>query len=215
MSTEPVITPAEQPRWVGQPVPHTLVEDLLGLVTGIFTVSLGLALLEAAGAVTGGTAGLSLLLTYASGVSFQVLFVVVNLPFFALALWQKGWVFTLKSLVSVVAASACVGLHQTYAHLVHVEQVYGVLAGNLLTGLGVLFLFRHASSVGGFSALVLIVQEKLGWPAGYVQMALDVLVVVSAFAVVPPEDVLLSAVGAAVLNAVLVLNHKPGRYMGC
>jgi hypothetical protein len=32
--------------------------------------------------------------------------------------------------------------------------------------------------------------------------------------VVPPGGVLLSAAGAAVLNVVLALNHRPGRYTG-
>jgi hypothetical protein len=38
-------------------------------------------------------------------------------------------------------------------------------------------------------------------------------VVLVSLAVVPPWVVLLSALGAAVLNIVLALNHRPGRYV--
>lgn len=41
---------------------HSVVEDVFGLVTGTFLASLGIYLLKAAHAVTGGTAGLALLL---------------------------------------------------------------------------------------------------------------------------------------------------------
>ena len=64
---------------------HGLAEDLLGLITGTFIASLGLYLLHSSGTVTGGTAGLSLLLSYAVGAPFGVVFLIVNAPFFALA----------------------------------------------------------------------------------------------------------------------------------
>ena len=64
---------------------HSLVEDAFGLITGTFVASLGIFLLKSAHAVTGGTAGLSLLLSYATGISFGVLYFVTNLPFLVLA----------------------------------------------------------------------------------------------------------------------------------
>ncbi len=43
-------------------------------------------------------------------------------------------------------------------------------------------------------------------------MSLDVVVILVALAVVAPANVLLSAMGAVVLNIVLAFNHRPGRY---
>jgi hypothetical protein len=45
-------------------------------------------------------------------------------------------------------------------------------------------------------------------------MVLDLCVVVGALLVAPVSHVLISALGAALLNVVLVLNHRPGRYTG-
>ncbi|MDQ0735896.1 YitT family protein [Arthrobacter agilis] len=195
-------------------VRHSVLEDILGIVTGTFTVSLGLFLLKASGAVTGGTAGLALLLSYAGGLPFGVLFFAVNVPFFALAVWKKGWNFTLRTIAAVALVSGLSNLHPLALGNLTLDPLYAALGGNLLAGVGLLILFRHKASLGGFNILALLLQERLGWRAGYVQMVLDTTVVVAALAVVPPGNVLLSAVGAVLLNLVLALNHRPGRYLG-
>lgn len=195
-------------------VRHSAFEDVLGIVTGTFTVSLGLFLLKTSGAVTGGTAGLALLLSYLGGLPFSVLFFTVNVPFFALAVWKKGWDFTLRTMAAVALVSALSYLHPLALGNVMLDSLYAALGGNLLAGVGLLILFRHKASLGGFNILALILQERLGWRAGYVQMGLDTAVILTALTVVEPAGVLLSAVGAVLLNLVLALNHRPGRYLG-
>lgn len=195
-------------------VRHSPTEDALAMLTGTFLASLGLYLLRAADAVTGGTAGLALLGSVATGLPIGVLFIVVNIPFFALAAWFKGWVFTGKTMVGVLAVATFSGIHEIALGITAVNSVYAIIGGNLMIGVGLLVLFRHHASLGGFNVLALILQDKWGWRAGYVQMALDILVVLAAFAVVPVGNVLISALGAVILNLVLALNHRPGRYLG-
>ena len=91
---------------------HSLVEDVFGLLSGTFVASRGIYLLHAAHAVTGGTAGLSLLVGYATGWSFSIMYVLANLPFLALALVRKGWRFTLRTLLSIGLLSAFSAVHQ-------------------------------------------------------------------------------------------------------
>jgi uncharacterized membrane-anchored protein YitT (DUF2179 family) len=194
--------------------PHSRAEDALGLSTGVFVVSLGVYLLQACGAVTGGTAGLSLLLSYATAVGFGWLFVLINIPAFVVAGWQKGATFTVKSLACVVAVSLVTRLDAAALGVRDLEPTYGVIGGNLLAGAGLLILFRHGASLGGFNVVALLMQEKLGLRAGYVQMVLDVAVVLGALLVVDVDTVALSALGVVVLNLGLAFNHRPGRYMG-
>lgn len=193
---------------------HSWIEDVWGMLTGTFLASLGLHLLRESLAVTGGTAGLGLLLSYASDIPVAVMFPLVNIPFFALALWKKGWSFTLRTVIAVLLVSALTLLHPVMLAGVDVDPVYGTFTGNLLAGVGLLILFRHRSSLGGINILALLVQERLGWSAGYVQMGIDVLIIVAALTVSPWPSVLLSAAGAVVLNLILALNHRPGRYTG-
>lgn len=196
------------------PVRHTIPEDVFGIACGTFLVSLGIFLLQASQTVTGGTAGLALLVSYATALPFGVLFVAVNLPFFALAVWQKGWSFTVRSIITVSLVSALSQVHTTAVPELSIHPLYGSITGNLLCGIGMLILIRHRSSVGGFNIVAVIAQERFGVRAGYVQMSLDVLVVLGSLSVIEAARVLISAVGAVVLNTVLVLNHRPGRYTG-
>mgnify|MGYP000859370370 CR=1 FL=1 len=193
---------------------HGVVEDVLGVLTGAFAASLGLYLLDASHAVTGGTAGLSLLLGYATPWPFWALFAVINVPFAVLAVWKKGWDFTIRTIVSIGLVSGFAVVHESLMPLTRIDPVYGTLGGNLLAGVGVLILFRHRSSVGGLQIVALLAQERTGIRAGWVLMGVDVLVIAAALLVVPWQNVLLSAAGAVLLNLVLALNHRPGRYLG-
>lgn len=193
---------------------HSPAEDILGIVTGTFAASLGLFLLQSSEAVTGGTAGLALLLGYATTVPFWVLFLAINLPFAVLAVWQRGWSFTVRTVVCIAMVSGWSLVHQSLLQIAHLNPIYGTLGGNLLAGVGLLILFRHRASLGGINIIALIVQDRWGFRAGWTQMIFDVAIVASALLVVPWPNVLLSAAGAVVLNLVLAMNHRPGRYIG-
>lgn len=193
---------------------HSLAEDVLGILTGTFLASLGLHLLHAAHAVTGGTAGLSLLLGYATAWPFWLLFTVINVPFALLAVWRRGWDFTIRTIVSIALVSAWALVHDAFFPIAWIQPWYGTLAGNLLAGVGVLILFRHRSSVGGINIIGLEVQDRTGFRAGWTMMIFDILIILGALLVIPWPNVLMSAVGAVLLNLVLALNHRPGRYLG-
>lgn len=194
--------------------PHSVLDDVTGLVTGTFTVSLGLFLLDTSVAVTGGTAGLSLLLGHATGWPFWVLFLVVNAPFGILAVWKKGWNFTLRTLLCIGLVSGFSVVIEQLLVIERLDPIFGTLAGNLLAGIGLLILFRHRASLGGINIIALVVQDATGFRAGWTQMGFDLVIVLSALLVVPWPNVVMSAAGAVVLNLVLALNHRPGRYIG-
>lgn len=97
------------------------------------------------------------------------------------------------------------------------DDGHALVAGSLFVALG-LAMFAHAGLLTGGVAGVNIVaqwlQQSRGIRAGHVQMSVDIAVVLAALAVVPPERVLQSVVGAVAIGAILTLNHRPGRYLG-
>lgn len=203
----PAVAPTAGPR-------HSLFEDLFGLLVGTVLASFGLFLLHSSTTVTGGTAGLSLLLSYAFGVPFEWLFVLVNLPFLVLALPRKGVAFTLRTLVAIGAVTALSRLHTILMPPLELPAGYATVLGNMLAGVGLLIVFRHGASLGGFNVVGLIVQERRGIQAGYVLMVLDLAVVLAALAVLPWQSVAWSGLGAIVLNLIIALNHRSDRYLG-
>jgi uncharacterized membrane-anchored protein YitT (DUF2179 family) len=135
-------------------------------------------------------------------------------PFLALAVWKKGWNFALRSALCVGLVSVAEALVSQNLSVAMINPLFASLAGNLIVSVGLLILFRHKSSLGGINVIALLAQEKLGWRAGYVQMAFDIAIVCSSFAIAGPLVVAFSAAGAILLNYTLALNHKPGRYQG-
>lgn len=196
------------------PSRHTLYEDIFAILIGTSMVSLGILLFSEATLITGSTAGLALLLQYATGVPFAVMFFAINLPFYVLAALRMGWPFTLKTIAAVGLVSAFSALFPQWLDVSAVNPLFAALVGGILIGLGILSLFRHKASVGGVTILSLFLQERFGIRAGYLQLGIDAAILASAFLVVPPDRVALSLLGALVLNAIIGFNHKPGRYVG-
>lgn len=115
---------------------------------------------------------------------------------------------------STGVVSAFAYLHPLMLPGLRIDPIYACLVGNLLAGVGMLILFRHRSSLGGFNTVALLAQERLGWSAGYVQLGFDATVILCSLTIVAWPTVVLSTLGTGVLSIVLALNHRPGRYLG-
>ncbi|MGL6315907.1 YitT family protein [Vibrio sp. WXL103] len=191
---------------------HTNKEDWIAMVTGTFLVAQGVFFLQNAQLLTGGTTGLALLLSQLMPLSFGVLYFSCNVPFYLMA-WQRfGRRFAINSAIS----GGLVSIFADHLHLViaidQINQVYCAIAGGLLMGLGMLILFRHRSSLGGFNVFCLYVQDRFGISVGKTQMAIDATILIASSWFVAPSVILLSVLGAVMLNVVLAMNHKPTRY---
>lgn len=197
---------AEAPR-------HSLFDDAQALVTGALFVALGLLLFRKAGMMTGGTAGIALAVHYASGWRFGALFFAINLPFYWLAWRRMGRRFTIKTFAAVALLSWLSELLPQWIAIEHVQPLFAAVAGGLLVGAGFIILFRHRASLGGLNVLVLWLQERTGWRAGYVQLALDVTILLASTPWVSADRLALSVVGAAAMNLALAINHRPDRYV--
>ncbi|MFC5549188.1 YitT family protein [Massilia aerilata] len=194
------------------PAPHTLFDDAQALVAGTMLASLGVALMTKAGLVTGGIAGLCLLLHHATGAPFGAIFLVLSLPFYLFAIRRLGWTFTLKTLGAVLLFSSAAELLPRALDLARIQPWYAACMGGILVGTGLLVLFRHQASLGGFNVLCLWLQERRGWPAGLVQLAIDTLILLASLTVIAPRPWLYSLLGTAILNLTLAVNHRPCRY---
>ncbi len=216
-NSAPPLPPAAPPPALpaaAPPAPHTPTEDAVAIFTGVLLISVGVAFFTSAGLLTGGTAGLAFLAHYATGIGFGKLFFVLNLPFYWLALRKLGRAFTVKTFIAVLLLSGLTELQSHFLQFAKLQPLYAAIAGGTITGTGFLVLFRHRCSLGGVGIAALYLQDRHGWRAGKVQMAVDCCIVLLALFTVEPLRVLWSIAGAVALNLVLAMNHRPGRYMG-
>ena len=192
---------------------HRPYEDVQALLTGTLFVALGVVMFGHSGLLTGGTAGIAFLIHYATGWNFGLVFFLINLPFYGLAWQRMGKAFTLKTFAAVGLLSLFVNLLPKLLSFLALSAPFSAVMGGLLMGTGMLVLFRHKASLGGFNVLVLYLQERFGWRAGRIQMGLDCGIVLASFALVDWQHVALSILGAVVLNQTLATNHRAGRYL--
>lgn len=194
-------------------VRHTLFDDVQALLTGTLVVALGIAMYKKAGLLTGGVTGVAFLSHYASGLNFGLLLVLINLPFYVFALKRMGVAFTVKSLISLALVAVFTEYSPALLRFEWLHPVVAGVVGGMLMGVGMLILFRHKASLGGLSVLALYLQETRGWRAGKIQMGFDCAIVLCSAFIVPPMLIVISVLGAVVLNLSLATNHKQGRYV--
>lgn len=191
---------------------HSFRENLLALTLGSALVSLGVIVFSKVGLLTGGTAGLAIFLTKVSDYSFGQIFFVLNLPFYVLSITRMGWRFSINTFIAVTIVSFAVDHLHHVIEISRIDPMYASLLGGGLIGMGMLVIFRHKMSLGGFNILALFLQERFGIRAGKVQMALDCSIVAMSLFVVDIYLIALSILGAVTINLILAMNHKPGRY---
>ncbi|RKE79263.1 YitT family protein [Rhizobium sp. AG855] len=193
---------------------HRLYEDVLAMISGTMFVSLGTLIYAKTMLTVGSSAGLALLLSYASGWGFGLIFFLINLPFYILAVKRMGWPFTLRTFTAVALVSVLSKFNSQWIDFAHLDPLYATVIGGGLIGTGLLVLFRHRTGLGGINILAMYLQEKIGLRAGYFQLGVDFSILAAAYFVLPADRLALSVLGAAITNLILAINHKPGRYMG-
>ncbi|MDD8023140.1 MAG: YitT family protein [Paracoccaceae bacterium] len=192
---------------------YTLFEDVQGLLIASMQAALGIHLLRAAGLVTGGTAGLALIISYVTGWNFSLVFFTINLPFYGFAYWARGIGFCLKSLGTVTLVSLLAEALKPLMQIAHISPGAAAILFGISAGVGLLGLFRHSGSLGGVSIVAVILQDKFGFKAGWTQLIHDLALFSVAIWLLPADRVAWSLLGAAILNFVIAFNHRRDWYI--
>ncbi|MDI1297269.1 MAG: YitT family protein, partial [bacterium] len=135
------IVPASPP--LPPPHPQSLAEDGYAIVIGCAFIAMGLMLLRAANLVTGGMAGIALLLSYLIHVSPATLFLAINIPFFLFAGRTMGLAFGLKTLFANIAIMGAGYMMPWALTLARVSPLFAALFGGSIIGFGILAIARH------------------------------------------------------------------------
>lgn len=193
---------------------HTLKDDIYGLALGVMFIAVGLNLLKFSGVVTGGIAGIALLISYYVPLPIGLLFTLVNIPFLVFCYFSMGRAFTLKTLIVSITLGLATQAVPMLITISYLHPLFAALVGGTFIGMGILSLARHNASVGGTGVVTLWMYRRFGINAGKSQMAFDALVFILSLIKMPLMLLLWSALSALAMNAMLMNWHKPGRYQG-
>lgn len=192
---------------------HSWLEDAYAISISSSCIAFGVVLLKSAGLITGGMGGLALLLSYVFGMPATMIFAVLNGPFFMLSWKSLGGSYAIRSMV---ANAAIMGMGAVMPHslaLNAVDPTFSALFGGSIIGMGILALARHRAGVGDIGVMAQILQKSRGWNTGRTQLVCDVLIVMSSIPILSAQAFANSALSAVALSLVILVNHRPGRYI--
>ena len=195
------------------PKTHSLLEDAQGLAFGTTMAAFGIVILTHLGLITGQTAGLAVLISYATGWSFGAVFFAINIPFYILGYRRMGLAFTIKTFAAVALLSLLSAFIGGWVSFATLNPIFGAILFGFISGAALLAIFRHGASLGGIGILALILQDRTGFRAGQTQLIFDAILFLVALTMLPLTTVAISFLGAVVVNVTIAINHRRDRYI--
>jgi uncharacterized membrane-anchored protein YitT (DUF2179 family) len=129
--------------------------------------------------IDGGVVGISILLSYISGINISFLLVLLNLPFLYIGYMQIGKSFCFSTLFSVVSLSYWVAVFHPIPELTQ-DFFLAATFGGVLVGVGVGLIIRYGGSLDGTEIVAIILDKKTGFSVGEIIMFFNVFILGSA-----------------------------------
>ena len=150
------------------PSHHSPLEDAQGIAYGAIMAAFGITILTHLGLITGQTAGLAVLISYATGWSFGAVFFVITLPFYGFGFRRFGLAFTVKTFAAVALVSALNVLAPGWIGFSQLNIAAGSVLFGLVSGWALMAFFPDGASIGGIGIVALSIQDRWGLRAGWV-----------------------------------------------
>lgn len=171
------------------------IKDYLLITVGVMLYAFGVTVFMLPyGLTTGGVAGISAIVYYATGLEVQVTYILINVCFLLVAVKVLGLRFCLKTIYGVLSMTFILWLLQ---RVVEVPDVNGVMhlpklmgeeahfmacvLGAIIEGIGLTFCFENNGSTGGTDIIAAIVNKYKPISLGSVIMACDVVIISSCY----------------------------------
>lgn len=133
------------------------------------------------GIITGGTAGLSLLLHYITPFTIGTLIVAVNLPLLIIGWKYLGKMFAIRTVITIAIISLFIDFFDKVVHLKAfvIDSALGAIFGGIFIGVGLALVIKGNSSAGGSTIIARILASKSEIKPGTVILVIDSLIILS------------------------------------
>ncbi|NLX80009.1 MAG: YitT family protein [Proteiniphilum sp.] len=135
--------------------------------------------------VTGGLAGVGVLLNYAFDLPVSVTILVINASLILVAWKILGSQFLVKTIVGVISLSASIGMFEALnlQTIMEDEPIIAGIIGAILCGSGVGFVFSVNGSTGGTDIVIMIINKYKNLTPGRTMLFIDMLIVGASYAI--------------------------------
>ena len=132
---------------------------------------------------TGGVAGITSILYWATGIPVQFSYFVINAVLLLFALRILGWRFCVKTIFAVTVLTVAVGIAATHyqGHLLADQPFMAAIIGAVFCGCGVGLGLSNNGSTGGTDIIAAIVNKYRDVSLGRVILICDVIIISSSY----------------------------------
>jgi len=162
---------------------RTEARDLLYILTGSVFLAAGLVFfLIPNKIVTGGVAGLAIVLYYLTGVPTGMMMLLLNIPLILIGWRYLGKLFLLKTIIAIIMTSFLTDLFIINLHLGQLtsQLMLATIYGGIAVGVGLGMIFKGNASAGGGTVVARVISKQSRFKTGQILFALDVLVILTA-----------------------------------
>ncbi len=174
---------------------------LLGSALGPFALQV---LLTPNGLLTGGVAGIAVLLQFISGIDSWVWYTCINIPIFIAGFRFVSPRFFLYSLLGAAAYSGFLAL---FGHLdgiwTETNLLLNGIIGGILSGVGCGIVLRGKGSGGGMDVIAVIFRRKWGFQLGEVILAANLLIIICSACITSVETAFYSGIAMFVSSKMI------------
>ena len=158
-----------------------------------------------AGLITGGTAGLGIIMQHLTGMSLPVFSAIFNVTMFLLGLVCLGKTFAATTLVSTVLSPVMLAVMQHIVgdYVICDDVLLCVLFGGILVGVAIAMVVRAGSSTGGMDIPPLLLQKFAGIPMSRSLYAFDLFIIAGQTVLVAPDMLLYGVLMVLVYTVVI------------
>lgn len=159
-------------------------KDYLMIILGTFMYSVGITqFIMPHKFVTGGLAGVGVLLNYAISIPVSLTILIINVILIIIAWRILGSQFLAKTIAGVICLSSFIGMFEALnlQVIMESEPLIAGMIGALLCGSGIGLVFSVNGSTGGTDIIIMIVNKYRNFTPGRTMLIIDVLIVSTSF----------------------------------
>lgn len=161
------------------------------ILLGVLSASFGLkSFLLSNGFIDGGITGISLLVSFISGIKLPILIIVLNIPFIILGYAQIGRNFVIKTSIGIAGLAICLAI--IHFPVMTADKLLVSVFGGFFLGAGIGLTMRGGGVIDGTEVMAIFLSKKTGLTIGDIILIFNIIIFSFAASLLSFETVLYS-----------------------
>jgi uncharacterized membrane-anchored protein YitT (DUF2179 family) len=156
--------------------------------------------------ITGGSAGLALLVHYMTTLTIGTIIVLINLPLILIGIKYLGKMFAVRTILTIILISVFIDFLTQIVHIKPfvIDDALGAIFGGIFVGIGLAFTIKGNSTAGGSTILARIISSKTEIKPGQVILVIDLLIIFSSLFIIEDTKKVLWSIVSIYITAKII-----------